>query len=651
MSVLDMVESDKIYQFKKKLRQLREFRGSGTELISVYIQADSPLHETTNKLREEMSQASNIKSKSTRTNVTGALERIIGYLKIYKSTPEKGIAVFCGNISENTAKVDIELFAVEPIQTLNIGAYRCDSKFFLEPFERMVNSKDSYGIVVMDGREATLAIVFGSEITIVQRLNSTAHQKINKGGQCLAPETLVQKSDGDICEIRELTAGSKIKATDLNNNKVKDFICSDIFKTTTKEYYVIKTSAPATVIEATPYHRFFVTSEHGINEKYAKNLRIGDMVLFARRVIHRGRSIKTGIENIKLTSNTIGRSIPKKIMRSKNSVCAAFLRGIFDAKGDIHKGIITITSKSKKLMQQCQILLLRLGVLSSFNEKKVFSNPHWDITITDLNSLRNFRKHIGFSRTDKATKLENICGKRANNVKVKHVRNVLYSIYAGDLIISKVSKKTKIRKRRDFYDLTIPIASNFLANGLIVHNSQRRYQRLIEESIERYYKRVGEAIDTHFLTRVKGVIVGGPGPTKEMFMKMKPFNYQIRVLGVVDTGYTDEYGVREVLAKSDSILTEQEAIKEKQIIDCFMKEVVTDGLVTYGKKEVEEAIKIKQAERVLLSEDVESALLDYFVELAREKGIEVEIISTKTSDGAQFFGGFGGIGAFLRYRR
>jgi peptide chain release factor subunit 1 len=358
-----MTESEKVFEFKKQLRQLREFSGSGTELISVYISAGSPIHETTNKLREEMSQASNIKSKTTRTNVLGALERIIGHLKLYKETPKNGLAVFCGNISNNPAKTVIELFALEPIQPLNVSVYRCDSKFFLEPLERMVEAKDVYGIVVMDGRDATLAIVAGTEINIVKKLHSTAHQKIRKGGQ-----------------------------------------------------------------------------------------------------------------------------------------------------------------------------------------------------------------------------------------------------------------------------------------------SSRRFERLIEEQIENYYKRIGEAIDSYFLNKVKGVIVGGPGPAKDDFMKMRPFNYQIKILGVVDTGYTDEYGVREVLAKSESILAEQEAVKEKQLVDRFIKEVVNDGLATYGKKEVEEAINSKQAEVVLLSEGLEAEVFDFFSELAKEKEIDVKVISLNTVEGAQFFNGFGGIGAFLRYR-
>jgi len=42
--------------------------------------------------------------------------------------------------------------------------------------------------------------------------------------------------------------------------------------------------------------------------------------------------------------------------------------------------------------------------------------------------------------------------------------------------------------------------------------------------------------------------------------------------------------------------------------------------------------------------------LESLADLARENNIEVEIISTNTTEGAQFLNGFVGVGAFLRYK-
>ena len=72
------------YSINKEIRKLKGVRGYGTELISVYIPAGFQLSEETAKLREEYSQSSNIKSKSVRTNVQSALDKIIQYLKLFR---------------------------------------------------------------------------------------------------------------------------------------------------------------------------------------------------------------------------------------------------------------------------------------------------------------------------------------------------------------------------------------------------------------------------------------------------------------------------------------------------------------------------------------------------------------------------------------
>ena len=52
--------------FKKKLKKLAQYRGRGTELISVYVPSDSDRSSVMGQLTEEISQSSNIKSPSTK---------------------------------------------------------------------------------------------------------------------------------------------------------------------------------------------------------------------------------------------------------------------------------------------------------------------------------------------------------------------------------------------------------------------------------------------------------------------------------------------------------------------------------------------------------------------------------------------------------
>jgi peptide chain release factor subunit 1 len=397
----DKEKTKLLHELKRHLKALKEIRGSGTELISLYITPGYPLGEITGKLRDEYGQASNIKSKSTRKNVLEALEKILNYLKMFRAPPDNGIAIFCGNVSRDQGRPDVKLFSLVPPEPLAVQYYRCDSTFSLDPLIGMTSPKDSYGLVVMDGREATLAVLRGKQVRIIRTLTSTAHSKVHKGGQ-----------------------------------------------------------------------------------------------------------------------------------------------------------------------------------------------------------------------------------------------------------------------------------------------SARRYQRLVEESIEKYYKRIGEAMDAFLQENLNGVIVGGPGPAKEDFLKLKPFNYQTKILGVVDTGYTNEYGVQELVGKSEGIISQQETVREKKVVGDFMREVVRDGLATYGEAEVRSALESGQAQTLIISEDLklkrfvlkcsrcgknetriaekaedlscdcggkyrieeEREVLDDLMEIAEGKGMRVELISSETSEGSQFLVGFRGIGALLRYR-
>jgi peptide chain release factor subunit 1 len=176
---------DKEYNIRKELKRLSSIRGSGTELISLYVPPGSQISDATTKLREEHGQAANIKSKTTRTNVQAAIDKIMQYLKLYKQPPKNGMAIFCGNISSEQAKPDIELFSIEPPQPIRTNAYRCDSTFLLGPIEEMMENKDLYAIVVMDGREATLGVLNGNHFVKEKQIRSFAHAKIRKGGQSM----------------------------------------------------------------------------------------------------------------------------------------------------------------------------------------------------------------------------------------------------------------------------------------------------------------------------------------------------------------------------------------------------------------------------------------------------------------------------------
>lgn len=170
-------------KLKHFVKELEQHRGRHTELVSVYVPVGYDMNKIINHLQQEQGTASNIKSAGTRKNVQDALERMIQHLRLFKKTPDNGLAVFSGNVAEREGQQDFQVWSVEPPIPLNQRLYRCDKEFVLEPLREMVEHEDVFGMVVMDRRDATIALLKGKAITPVQKTHSEVPGKIRAGGQ------------------------------------------------------------------------------------------------------------------------------------------------------------------------------------------------------------------------------------------------------------------------------------------------------------------------------------------------------------------------------------------------------------------------------------------------------------------------------------
>jgi peptide chain release factor subunit 1 len=171
------------YEFKRQLEELKSKQGQGTELISLYIPHDKRISDVVAYLRDEHGSAANIKSKSTRTNVQSALESIMSRLKYYKEPPENGMALFCGAISIGGDRTSMEAITIVPPQPLTSFSYRCGSNFETDKLDDMLVDRKTFGLIVVDRREATIGLLKGKKVTPMRHLNSTVPGKQRKGGQ------------------------------------------------------------------------------------------------------------------------------------------------------------------------------------------------------------------------------------------------------------------------------------------------------------------------------------------------------------------------------------------------------------------------------------------------------------------------------------
>ena len=175
----------KLFQTKRLLSQLKEKKGFHTELVSLYIPHDRKISDVTNHLKNEISESQNIKSKLTRKNVLDSISSLIGQLKNVKEVPENGLVMFSGAIPQNNTPgtEKNELYIVNPPDIVKTFRYHCASEFLLWPLEEMLQTKETYGLIVVGRKEAAVGYLTGKHMVIVSEFTSGVHGKHRAGGQ------------------------------------------------------------------------------------------------------------------------------------------------------------------------------------------------------------------------------------------------------------------------------------------------------------------------------------------------------------------------------------------------------------------------------------------------------------------------------------
>ncbi|APX97042.1 peptide chain release factor aRF-1 [Natronorubrum daqingense] len=175
----------KKYEFRKVIEDLKDFDGSGTQLVTIYVPDDRQISDVVQHVTQEHSEAANIKSKQTRTAVQDALTSIKDRLRYYDTyPPENGLVLFSGAVDSGGGRTEMVTNVLEsPPQPVESFRYHCDSDFLTEPLEEMLADKGLYGLVVLDRREANVGWLKGKRIEPVKSASSLVPGKQRKGGQ------------------------------------------------------------------------------------------------------------------------------------------------------------------------------------------------------------------------------------------------------------------------------------------------------------------------------------------------------------------------------------------------------------------------------------------------------------------------------------
>ncbi len=483
-------------KIKRFIRSLEKIRGRHTELVSVYIPAGYEMIKIIQHLQQEQGTASNIKDKTTQLHVIDSLERMIRHLRLFKKTPENGLAAFAGNVSDKEGKTDIKVYSIEPPLPLRMRLYRCDQTFILDSLIDLTNIKETFGLIVLDKREGNIGLLKGTQIQSLTDMTSAVPGKTRAGGQCLHPETAVLLDDGQWVMLNELEVGDKVSSYDFTKKKI---ISSEVLKTWEVTKNKIYKITAGEVVIASGEHIFFL--EDG-TQKVAEELQEG-MVLLNE-----------------------------------------------DGKGTVITKII-IEERETKLI----------------------------------------------------------------DIKVAN--------------------------------------ENFVAEGIVVHNSAQRFARIREEATKEFFNRISEAANSAFLElkELKGILVGGPGMTKNHFLDDGFLNEQLKrkVISIQDLSYTGDFGLRELVEKSKDVLSKEAITEEREIMNRFFKLLATEpSKVAYGETEVNKALEMAAVDKLLVSETLDDDKIEIYEAEAEESGAEFIVISTDTSEGEQLRD-IGKIAAILRF--
>jgi peptide chain release factor subunit 1 len=228
--------------------------------------------------------------------------------------------------------------------------------------------------------------------------------------------------------------------------------------------------------------------------------------------------------------------------------------------------------------------------------------------------------------------------------------------------------------------------------------SQRRYERERVMELSYFFHRIGEHANKAFMAnKVNVLVVGGPGQTKNDFLKCDFLHYELMnaLVNIVDTQTVDKEGLRDALGRSTEQIRNMCGPVEKRFMQRFMVALSKDGLVTYGLVPVLQSLRLGEVEVALVTDDsglvevvlsckkcgllrskivldtvqtlkdmlslpcekcgsieyevMKKDIVDVLEDLAVQTNASVEVIST-TSTEKNELAALGGVAALLRYK-
>ena len=200
--------------------------------------------------------------------------------------------------------------------------------------------------------------------------------------------------------------------------------------------------------------------------------------------------------------------------------------------------------------------------------------------------------------------------------------------------------------------------------------SQMRYNRLRRGQISSFFTQLIEDLQKNEdLTKMRSLVVAGPGEAKAQLVEMMPHALKDKVIGIMDVSM--EASSKDLVKRGKDINHEDERSREKILAEKLKEALLRGHPAAYGLAEVGKALLDGRVNYLLISEgfalpgmictnchhidaeiekcptcggEAAALSLESLYELAERMGSEVVLV-----DDDDFLGSIGNLGAILRY--
>ncbi|KAI0792781.1 peptide chain release factor eRF1/aRF1 [Abortiporus biennis] len=231
--------------------------------------------------------------------------------------------------------------------------------------------------------------------------------------------------------------------------------------------------------------------------------------------------------------------------------------------------------------------------------------------------------------------------------------------------------------------------------------SALRFARLRDEKRHNYVRKVAELAVQHYITNdkvnVTGLVLAGSADFKTELSLSDMFDPRLaaKVIKVVDVSYGGENGFNQAIELAAESLANVKFVQEKKLIQKYFDEISQDtSKYCFGIDDTLKALELGAVETLIVWENLDitryvlrnaageeivvhvnkeqekdrekfidkstglemeqviepQPLLEWFAEKYKEFGANLEFVTNRSQEGAQFVKGFGGIGGLLRYK-